>query len=134
MNFRPICLLLMCLLVAAGTLWTTSAHAEEPTGELAQRLAGVKFDHYSEAPGYSEGPTWRDGDVFFCSGALLRVTGPQQVHKYLEIGPAGTVLLANGHMLICDNKHKALLDLAPDGNLGSSPTGLKPRHCSASTI
>lgn len=118
MNFRPICLLLMCLLVAEGSLWTTSARAEEPTGELAQRLAGVKFDHYSEAPGYSEGPTWRAGDVFFCSGALLRVTGPQQVHKYLEIGPAGTVLLANGHLLICDNKHKALLDLAPDGKLG----------------
>jgi sugar lactone lactonase YvrE len=92
--------------------------AEEPTGELAQRLSGVKFDHYSEAPGYSEGPTWRAGDVFFCSGALLRVTGPQQVHKYLEIGPAGTVLLRNGHLLICDNKHKALLDLAPDGKLG----------------
>lgn len=118
MNLRPIRLLLVCLLVAAGSLWTISARAEEPTGELAQRLAGVKFDHYSEAPGYSEGPTWRAGDVFFCSGALLRVTAPQQVHKYLEIGPAGTVLLANGHMLICDNKHKALLDLAPDGKLG----------------
>ncbi len=118
MIFRPTCFLLVCVLVAAGSLWTISARAEEPTGELAQRLAGVKFDHYSEAPGYSEGPTWRAGDVFFCSGALLRVTAPQQVHKYLEIGPAGTVLLANGHMLICDNKHKALLDLAPDGKLG----------------
>ncbi len=118
MIFRPTCIRLACVLVAAGSFWMTSARAEEPTGELAQRLAGVKFDHYSEAPGYSEGPTWRAGDVFFCSGALLRVTGPQQVHKYLEIGPAGTVLLANGHMLICDNKHKALLDLAPDGKLG----------------
>ncbi len=118
MIFRPTGFLLACMLVAAVSLWTTSARAEEPTGELAQRLAGVKFDHYSEAPGYSEGPTWRVGDVFFCSGALLRVTAPQQVHKYLEIGPAGTVLLANGHMLICDNKHKALLDLAPDGKLG----------------
>jgi sugar lactone lactonase YvrE len=112
MCIRPACVLV------AGLLWMTSTRAEEPTGELAQRLAGVKFDHYSEAPGYSEGPTWRAGDVFFCSGALLRVTGPQQVHKYLEIGPAGTVLLANGHLLICDNKHKALLDLAPDGKVG----------------
>lgn len=118
MTIRPTCFILACVLVAASSLWTTPARAEEPTGELAQRLAGVKFDHYSAAPGYSEGPTWRAGDVFFCSGALLRVTGPQQVHKYLEIGPAGTVLLANGHMLICDNKHKALLDLAPDGKLG----------------
>ena len=104
-------------LFALGSLML-SAHAAEPTGALAQRLANVKFDHYAEAPGYSEGPTWREGSVFFCSGALLRVTAPRQVHKYLEIGPAGTVLLGNGHLLICDNKHKALLDLAPDGKLG----------------
>ncbi len=104
--------------VAVMLLFATTAPADEPTGELATRLDGVKFDHYAEAPGYSEGPTWRNGDVFFCSGALLRVTAPKQVHKYLEIGPAGTVLLGNGHMLICDNKHKALLDLSPDGKLG----------------
>ena len=104
--------------VAVTTACVAPSLAAEPTGELAQRLAAVKFDHYAEAPGYSEGPTWRNGDVFFCSGALLRVTAPQQVHKYLEIGPAGTVLLGNGHLLICDNKYKALLDLSPDGKLG----------------
>ena len=109
---------LLCCVFAISNSLMTPAHADEPTGELATRLAGVKFDHYSAAPGYSEGPTWRAGDVYFCSGALLRVTGPQQVHKYLEIGPAGTVLLGNGHLLICDNKHKALLDLSPDGKLG----------------
>lgn len=107
------------LVVVASILFlATSTPADEPTGELAQRLAGVKFNHYAEAPGYSEGPTWRNGDVFFCSGALLRVTAPKNVYKYLEIGPAGTVLLGNGHMLICDNKHKALLDLSPDGKVG----------------
>ena len=105
-------------IVTVMLLLATPSLADEPTGELATRLAGVKFDHYAEAPGYSEGPTWRNGDVFFCSGALLRVTAPKNVHKYLEIGPAGTVLLSNGHMLICDNKHKALLDLSPDGKLG----------------
>lgn len=105
--------------VAVSTLFVAGVSlANEPTGELAQRLAGVKFDQYAEAPGYSEGPTWRNGDVFFCSGALLRVTAPKRVFKYLEIGPAGTVLLGNGHLLIADNKHKALLDLSPDGKLG----------------
>ncbi len=105
-------------IIVTMLLFAASAPADEPTSELAQHLAGVKFDHYAEAPGYSEGPTWRNGDVFFCSGALLRVTAPKNVHKYLEIGPAGTVLLGNGHMLICDNKNKALLDLSPDGKLG----------------
>lgn len=109
-----------CLPAMIGVmlLFANSTSADEPTGDLATRLAGVKFDHYAEAPGYSEGPTWRNGDVFFCSGALLRVTAPKQVHKYLEIGPAGTVLLGNGHLLIADNKYKALLDLSPDGKLG----------------
>ncbi len=83
--------------------------------DLAGRLKGVAFDHYAPAPGYSEGPTWRGGDVFFCSGALLKVDAQQNVHKYLDINPAGTVLLGNGHLLIADNKSKAVLDLSPDG-------------------
>ena len=42
--------LLLCLFATANSL-KTPAHADEPTGELATRLAGVKFDHYSAAPG-----------------------------------------------------------------------------------
>jgi len=93
------------------------ARAAELDTPLAKKLAGVKFDHYAVGPGYSEGPTWRNREVFFCSGALLRVDSQKQVSKYLEIGPAGTVLKADGHMLICDNKHKAIVDLAPNGKL-----------------
>lgn len=89
--------------------------ADEPKGELARKLASVKFDHYAPAPGYSEGPTWRNGEVFFCSGPLLRVAADRTVHTHMELGPAGTVLRRDGHMLICDNKYKALLDLSPDG-------------------
>jgi len=55
--------------------------------------------------------------VFFCSGALLRVDEKKAVHKYLEIGPAGTVLRADGHMLIADNKFKAILDVSPEGKV-----------------
>lgn len=107
-------------LLLAILWWSScgSTFATEPSGELAKQLAGAKFDHYALAPGYSEGPTWRKGDLFFCSGALLRVDPQRAVHKYLEIGPAGTVLRADGHLLICDNKSKALLDLSPDGRVG----------------
>ncbi len=93
------------------------AGAQEPRGELAARLAGVKFERHAAAPGYSEGPTWRKGEVLFCSGALLRVDAERKVHKYLEINPAGTVLRGDGHLLICDNKHRALLDLSPEGKV-----------------
>jgi gluconolactonase len=91
--------------------------AAEPP-DLATRLASVRVERYAPAPGYSEGPTWRDGEVFFCSGALLRITRDRKVRKYLDINPAGTYLCANGHILICDNKVPALLDLAPDGKVG----------------
>ncbi len=111
-------LVALCGLACLLGLLAPTAPADEPTGELAKKLAGVKFDHYAEAPGYSEGPTWRNGEVFFCSGALLRVDAKKVVSKYLEIGPAGTVLRADGHMLIADNKYKAILDVSPEGKVG----------------
>ena len=40
--------------------------------ELAERFDNVKFELYAKAPGYSEGPTWINGDLFFCSGSLMR--------------------------------------------------------------
>ena len=104
-------ILILALNVAVPVL----LFADEPKGELATRLAGVKFDHYAPAPGYSEGPTWRNGEVFFCSGPLLRVAADKTVHPHMELGPAGTVLRRDGHLLICDNKYKALVDLSPDG-------------------
>src|SRR5262245_56888037 len=106
-----------CVVTLAS--WTELATiAAEPAGDLARRLAAVKFEHYAQAPGYSEGPTWRKGEVLFCSGPLWRVDAQRKVRKYLELGPAGTVLRSDGHMVICDNKHKALLDLSPDGRVG----------------
>lgn len=99
-------------------LSVTPSGAQEPTGPLAQRLAGVKFERFADAPSYSEGPTWRKGELFFCAGALWRVDPQGKSHKYLEINPAGTVLRGDGHLLICDNKYKAILDLAPDGKVG----------------
>src|SRR4051794_17135192 len=109
----------LCLLFAA-LLLTSAAEfpAAEPGGDIAAKLKAAKFELYARAPGYSEGPTWRDGELFFCSGALLRVGKDGKVAKFLDINPAGTVLRGDGHLLICDNKHKALLDLAPDGTLG----------------
>ncbi|MDB5309005.1 MAG: hypothetical protein JWO38_3207 [Gemmataceae bacterium] len=108
---------LSCLALAVGLL-TPAVRSEEPTGDLAKRLADVRFDHYAEAPGYSEGPTWRTGEVFFCSGPLMRIDARRKVHKYLEIGPAGTVLRGDGHLVVCDNKYKALLDVSPEGKVG----------------
>jgi sugar lactone lactonase YvrE/Leucine-rich repeat (LRR) protein len=104
--------------LCAVLLLVSPLRADDPKGPLADKLAKVTFTRFAEAPGYSEGPTWRKGEVFFCSGALLRVDEKKAVHKYLEIGPAGTVLRADGHLLVADNKHKAVLDVSPDGKVG----------------
>jgi sugar lactone lactonase YvrE len=105
-------LLTLCALFLASPL-----RAEEPKGPLATQLKDVKFEQYAPAPGYSEGPTWRKGEVFFCSGALLRVDEKKAVHKYLELNPAGTVR-ADGHLLVVENKYKAVLGVSPEGKVG----------------
>jgi sugar lactone lactonase YvrE len=107
-------------LLSVGTLFLFASvvRAEDPKGPLADKLKDVTFTKYAAAPGYSEGPTWRNGEVFFCSGALLRVDAKKEVHKYLELNPAGTVLRADGHLLVVDNKYKAVLDVSPEGKVG----------------
>src|SRR5262245_59672141 len=104
------------LFVPVFILAVSSAVAQDtpPATPLARKLAGVEFEQSAPAPGYSEGPTWRDGEVFFCSGPLWRVDKDKKPHKYLEINPAGTVLKGDGHLLIADNKFRAIVDLAPD--------------------
>ena len=99
-------------------LFASTLRADEPKGPLADKLKDVKFEQYAEAPGYSEGPSWRKGEVFFCSGALLRVDAKEAVHKYLELNPAGTVLRGDGHLLVVDNKYKAVLAVSPEGKVG----------------
>ncbi|QDU29324.1 Gluconolactonase precursor [Anatilimnocola aggregata] len=109
---------LVSLPTCCWLLALTTGRAQEPTGELADKLAKVTFKKYAAAPGYSEGPTWRNGEVFFCSGALLRVDAKQQVHKYLEINPAGTILNPRtGSLFVADNKHKAILEVTENGSV-----------------
>ena len=84
---------------------------------LTQALAKTKFTQYAKAEGYCEGPTWMDGDVFFCSDGLLRVDKAGKVHRHADLAPAGTLRGRNGALLICDNKHKAILRLTRKGRL-----------------
>jgi gluconolactonase len=99
-------------------LFLPALHAADSPATWRARLAKVKVERYVSAPGYSEGPVWRDGELFFCSTGLLRVTRDRKVRRYLDVSPAGTYLLGNGHILICDNKLPALLDLSPEGTVG----------------
>lgn len=78
----------------------------------------MKAELYARGPGMAEGPTWKAGSLYFCSRGLRRVGPDGRVTKRLDIDPAGTYLLADGRMLVCDNKHHALLQIGADGRVG----------------
>jgi gluconolactonase len=101
-----LCLVLVVLLGLAFPLSAAS---------IAEQLSAAKWTHHAKAPGYSEGPTWHNGEVFFCSGSLLKVDKTGKVFPWLDINPAGTFLRRDGQILIVDNKHKAVLALATNG-------------------
>jgi gluconolactonase len=82
---------------------------------IADQFANAKWTHHAQAPGYSEGPTWLNGEVFFCSGALLKVDKAGKVFPWLDLSPAGTFLRRDQQLLIVDNRHKAVLSLATNG-------------------
>jgi len=84
---------------------------------LAKALAKTKFKIYAEAKGYCEGPTWMEGEVFFCCDGLLRVDKAGKMHRHADLSPAGTIRGRDGALLICDNKHKAILRLTRGGKL-----------------
>lgn len=108
---------LVCLTWCLTALNLTSVFSAEPTGPIAETLKSSMVAQFAKAPGYSEGPTWRDGEVFFCSNGLQKVDREDKTTVNSDLGPAGTYLKADGSILICDNKHKALLELTSDGKL-----------------
>ena len=55
---------LLCVLVLIPFVPVSGRAADT----LAERLRKVEVKQFAKAPGYSEGPTWRNGELFFCSG------------------------------------------------------------------
>jgi gluconolactonase len=82
---------------------------------FSNRLEKAEVTHFAKIDSYSEGPSWRKGEVFFCGGVLLRTNGKTVEKQSTALNPAGTALLADGRLLVCDNKHKALLVIDADG-------------------
>jgi gluconolactonase len=117
------CLLLCPLLSPWGTGGPATPVPDKktpaPAGDWPGQLAKVMFKRFAEAPGYSEGPTWRDGDLFFCcNNGLMRIDRSGKVRKYLDLKPAGTLLRPDGSLLLCDNKIPALVKVTPEGKVG----------------
>lgn len=85
---------------------------------LLAQLQSATVRQFVSAAAYSEGPAWFDGELRFCSDGLMRANRAGEARKQLDLAPAGTFQRPDGHLLLCDNRTKSLLDLAPDGRVG----------------
>jgi sugar lactone lactonase YvrE len=66
-----------------------------------------------------EGPSWRDGEVFFGHrDGLMRIAADRKLYRYLpELAfSVGSYLLADGSLLVCGREHK-LMQVLPDGKV-----------------
>ncbi len=96
----------------------TALGSVEARWNQAKRLDDIQGTYYASAPGYSEGPAWRHGELFFASEAVFRVSKKRNVLKYLDVNASGIYVRTDGHLMIADNKYKALLDVSPGGRVG----------------
>jgi sugar lactone lactonase YvrE len=66
-----------------------------------------------------EGPSWRDGEVFFGHrDGLMRISADRKLFRYLpELAfSVGSYRLADGSILVCGREHK-LMQVLPDGKV-----------------
>jgi sugar lactone lactonase YvrE len=69
----------------------------------------------------TEGPSFRDGSVYFASdgNGLVRVDDAGKLWKYHpRLAPVGTYLLADGSLLVCDKTY-TIVQVFKDGSVGS---------------
>jgi sugar lactone lactonase YvrE len=69
----------------------------------------------------TEGPSYRDGSVYFASdgNGLVRLDETGKLWKYHpKLAPVGTYLLGDGSLLVCD-KASTIVQVFKDGSVGS---------------
>ncbi|VTR97916.1 SMP-30/gluconolactonase/LRE family protein [Tuwongella immobilis] len=106
------------LVVAALSLSAlTTLQAQSPPSNWATHLAQIVPERYCQAPSYSEGPIWRDGELFFCANGLLRMSRERRLHRHVSLSPAGLCLKGDGCLLVADNRTPGLLEISPEGKI-----------------
>jgi sugar lactone lactonase YvrE len=93
-----------------------------PAGEFP--LAAVKAGKaalFGRVGTQTEGPSYRDGSVYFASdgNGLVRADETGKLFKYHpKLAPVGTYLLADGSMLVCEKAY-TIVQVFKDGSVGS---------------
>ena len=91
-----------------------------------EAIKAAKAELYAKAGVHIEGPTWRDGEVFFAAdGAgwgLMRVDANRKLYRYQpQLLPIGSALLADGSMLFGDHD-LVVVQIFPDGKVAQVNT------------
>jgi sugar lactone lactonase YvrE len=86
-----------------------------------EAIKAAKAELYVKANAHVEGPTWRDGEVFFAAdGAgwgFMRIDAARKLYRYHpSLRPVGSALLADGSMLVGDHGH-VIEQIFPDGKV-----------------
>jgi sugar lactone lactonase YvrE len=99
-----------------------------------EALRAARPSLYVAAATHLEGPSWRNGELFFAADGdgwgLMRVDAGRKLYRYHPgLTPIGTTLLGDGSLLACDHKY-FLVQVFPDGKVGVLPhAGIDEAFC-----
>jgi gluconolactonase len=93
-----------------------------PLGEFPlEAVKAGRFQQLSRVSTHTEGPSYRDGNVYFASdgNGLVRADATGKVFRYHpRLAPVGSYLLADGSLIVCD-KGYTVVQVFPDGSVGA---------------
>jgi gluconolactonase len=100
----------------SGTPGSDTA-APTPLGPFPiDQVVNAKPELYAAMGGHIEGPSWREGEIFFSvvSQALFRIDVDRKITRYVTMPSNGSFLLADGSLLVCDER-RSMVQVFRDG-------------------
>jgi sugar lactone lactonase YvrE len=106
-----------------------------------EAVKAMKPEMYVAANAHLEGPSWRQGEIFFAAdGAgwgLMRVDANRKLYRYHpKLAPVGSYLLADNSLLVCDHT-LILVQVFEDGKVAQLATdfqGQAIEYCNDVTV
>jgi sugar lactone lactonase YvrE len=92
-----------------------------------EAIRAAKSELFAAAATQVEGPSWRDGDVFFAADGggfgMMRAAADRKLYRYFptnDLSPIGSYALKDGSILWCDHK-LTVVQVFQDGKVAELP-------------
>jgi sugar lactone lactonase YvrE len=101
--------------------------AGEPLGAFPlEAVKAAKIEAYAGAGAHLEGPSWRDGELFFAADGggwgWMRIDANRKLFRYHpKLAPVGSYALADRSILVCDHNY-VLVQVFADGQVAQLAT------------